>query len=101
MLARIEFVLFICHALQGILNLFQQEGPLLHILWKELKVLFLNLLSKFLKINLEDGSVSELMSLDFSSHENCMDADRMEIGIGATRRLVEERVKTSDQVVFR
>jgi hypothetical protein len=35
-------------------------------------------------LELDDTSVSELMSLDFSSHKNCMDADRMEIGIGAT-----------------
>jgi hypothetical protein len=80
---RLQFVLFLCETIfDRFLTLFQQEAPLIHILYPELSSLYRLILSQFVVHNyVGDKSGVDLLNVDFKLNEKQLNYKCIRIGI--------------------
>lgn len=80
---RLQFILFLCENIfDRFLTWFQQEGPLIHLLFHELSELYSLVLMQFLKPEyVSDKSGSDLVDLDFKLGEKQLNNKQIRIGI--------------------
>ncbi|CAM4967600.1 unnamed protein product [Rotaria socialis] len=78
-----KFVLFLCENIfDRLLTWFQQEEPLIHLLYRELSELFYLVLAQFLKYDFIVGkSGGDLCDIDFKLNEKQLNSKNIRIGI--------------------
>jgi hypothetical protein len=89
-LAKIQFLLAASQFFHNFLVLFQTEGPLIHILYIELKKLLLAHLNQFVEPHLLlEKSATELIKINLSYAENLLHLKKMSNGIASSVALKE------------
>lgn len=80
--ARVSFISYLCRAVfDKFLTWFQQEGPLIHLLYQELSDLYRTLLLCFLTPDyVGDKHGNDLLSIDFSLAEKQLNNKQVQIG---------------------
>ncbi len=80
---RLQFVLFLCETIfDRFLTLFQQEAPLIHILYSELSSLYRLILLQFVVHDyVGDKSGGDLLNMDFKLNEKQLTHKHIRIGI--------------------
>ena len=79
---RLQFVLFLCETIfDRFLTLFQQEAPLIHLLYYELSSLFRLVLLQFLTPDYVGDKVGgDLLDIDFKLNEKQLNNKNIRIG---------------------
>ena len=63
------------------LRLFQSKGPLVHIMFQEMKDVVTTIMKRFMKASVVDGKLTrELMELDIANNDNHLDYTHMGFG---------------------
>ena len=63
------------------LRLFQSEGPLVHIMFQEMKDVLTTIMKRFMKASVVDGKLTrELMELDIENNDNHLDYAHVDFG---------------------
>lgn len=80
---QLQFVLFLCETIfDRFLTFFQQEAPLIHLLYTELSTLYSTVLVQFLVPNYVGNKTGgELLDLDFKLNEKQLNNKQLRIGI--------------------
>ncbi|CAF1535172.1 unnamed protein product, partial [Rotaria sp. Silwood1] len=86
---RLQFVLFLCETIfDRFLTLFQQEAPLIHLLYYELPSLYRLVLLQFLTSDCVGDKVGgDLLYIDFKLNEKQLNNKNIRIGEGARKLL--------------
>ncbi|CAF5217312.1 unnamed protein product, partial [Rotaria magnacalcarata] len=86
---RLQFVLFLCkNIFDRFLTWFQQEEPLIHLLYRELSELFYLVLAQFLKYDFIVGkSGGDLCDIDFKLNEKQLNSKNIRIGERTRKQL--------------
>ncbi|CAM4808041.1 unnamed protein product [Rotaria magnacalcarata] len=86
---RLQFVLFLCENIfDRFLTWFQQEEPLIHLLYRELSELFYLVLAQFLKYDFIVGkSGGDLCDIDFKLNEKQLNSKNIRIGERTRKQL--------------
>jgi hypothetical protein len=100
-LAKIQFLLAASQSFHNFLVLFQTEGPLIHILYIELKKLLLALLNQFVEPHLLlEKSATEIIKINLSRAENLLHLKKISIGIASSVALKESNSSSVDKEAF-
>ena len=92
MLIQIKFLVGVAPLLTKYLKVFQAEGPLVHVLFIEMKSLLVTLMKRFLKADVVNGKKAmELQTLVVTDEANQLPLKEIDIGSEVTNQLKKLR----------
>jgi hypothetical protein len=99
--AKIAFLISISATFTGCLNLFQTEGPLIHMLYDQLEQLYKKVLSRYLKEeSYRDKSGRSLVEENVLAEGNELDDDKLDIGHRTRDILKKDKVSVATKKLF-
>lgn len=86
----IKFLIGIAPVFDHYLTVFQQQGPLIHCMFSEMKNLLSTVMGRFIKPSLIRGTlVKDLVTLDVKNPSNHLELKKMDFGVEAKKQVLE------------